>query len=225
MAPLDTVISERPHPPLRSGPPPLRGGIRTFWRFAAEHGMLHPNYAGLFARWLWLKLRWRGRLVTDGMCFIQPGVTFEIGADAKVILGRWCWLGEGTKLRAHEGVIEIGAKSVLGQECTLSCFQHISVGRECVIADRVMMIDFDHSVANPEVPIREQGIYKRDVSVGHNVWLGYGAAILRGVSVGDNSVVGTNSVATRNVPENAVVGGVPARVLRMRETPATLRWK
>ena len=44
-----------------------------------------------------------------------------------------------------------------------------------------MMIDFDHGMVEVERPIREQGIYKRDVSIGHNVWIGYGACVLRGV--------------------------------------------
>ena len=64
----------------------------------------------------------------------------------------------------------------------------------------------------------------RDVDVGSNVWIGYGACILRGVTVGDNAVIGTNSVVTRDVPANAVVGGVPAKVIRMREAPKELRW-
>jgi len=113
---------------------------------------------------------------------------------------------------------------VLGQECTISAFQHISIGRECIVADRVMLIDFDHGVVETERPIREQGIYKRDVNVGHNVWVGYGACFLRGVTVGDNCVVGTYAVVNRDVPSNAVVAGVPARVLRMRPAPRTMRW-
>jgi acetyltransferase-like isoleucine patch superfamily enzyme len=60
--------------------------------------------------------------------------------------------------------------------------------------------------------------------IGSNVWIGYGACFLRGVRVGDNSIVGTNSVVTRDVPANAVVGGVPAKVIRMREVPQQLRW-
>ena len=112
----------------------------------------------------------------------------------------------------------------MGQECTISAYQHVAIGRECIIADRVMMIDFDHGMVEVERPIREQGIYKRNVDVGHNVWIGYGACLLRGVSVGDNSVVGTSAVVTRKVPANAVVAGVPARIIRMRKAPRTFRW-
>ena len=112
----------------------------------------------------------------------------------------------------------------MGQECTISAYQRVRIGEQCVIADRAMFIDFDHGVVEVERPIRVQGIYKRDVEVGSNVWIGYGACILRGVSVGDNSIVGTNSVVTRDVPANAVVAGIPARVIRMREAPEELRW-
>ncbi len=209
---------------MRSPPPPLHGGLLTFLRFARTHGMLTPGYCTLFVRWVWLKLRWRGRLQTDGMCFVCPGVKFEIGRHAKVTLGRWSWIGHGCKIRAHEGEVSLGAKSVMGQECTISAFQHISIGRECIIADRVMMIDFDHGMVEVERPIREQGIYKRDVNVGHNVWIGYGACVLRGVQVGDNSVIGTSSVVTCDVPTNTVVGGAPARLIRKREAPKTFRW-
>jgi acetyltransferase-like isoleucine patch superfamily enzyme len=209
---------------LRTPPPPLRGGPLAFWRFARAHHMFHWGYVPLIARWAWLKLRWRGRLVTDGLCFVCPGVKFEIGRDARVELGRWCWLGHGCKIRAHEGVISIGAKSVLGQECTISCYQHVSIGRECIIADRAMMIDFDHGMVEVERPIREQGIYMRDVRIGHNVWMGYGACVLRGVTVGDNAVIGTSSVVTKDVPPDAVVGGSPARLIRMRERPRSFRW-
>ena len=99
----------------------------------------------------------------------------------------------------------------MGQECTISAYQRVRIGEQCVIADRAMFIDFDHGVVEVERPIRLQGIYKRDVEVGSNVWIGYGACILRGVRVGDNSIVGTNAVVTKDVPANAVVGGSPGQ--------------
>jgi acetyltransferase-like isoleucine patch superfamily enzyme len=222
--PLERTAPAAAPPIVRAGPPPLHGGPLTFLRFAREHHMLRPGYAALIARWVWLKLRWRGRLQTDGLCFVCPGVKFEIGRDACVKLGRWSWIGHRCKIRVHEGEFSLGAKSVMGQECTISAYQHVAIGRECIIADRVMMIDFDHGMVESERPIREQGIYKRDVDVGHNVWIGYGACLLRGVSVGENSVIGTSAVVTANVPANAVVAGVPARILRMRKAPKTFRW-
>jgi acetyltransferase-like isoleucine patch superfamily enzyme len=226
---VDSVLTSRPAQEalpeaVRGEPPPRHGGPLVLLRFLRAHRMLTWGYAKLALRLAWLKVRFRGRLRTDGPAFVGPGVTFEIGRDACVHLGRWSWIGHGCKIRAHEGEVRIGAKTVLGQECTISAYQHVSIGRECIVADRVMLIDFDHGVVEAERPIREQGIYKRDVRVGHNVWVGYGACFLRGVTVGDNCVVGTYAVVNRDVPANAVVAGVPARVLRMRATPRTLRW-
>jgi acetyltransferase-like isoleucine patch superfamily enzyme len=56
------------------------------------------------------------------------------------------------------------------------------------------------------------------------VWIGYGACLLRGVAVGDNAVIGTSAVVTVDVPENAVVAGIPAKVIRKRDAPKTFRW-
>jgi acetyltransferase-like isoleucine patch superfamily enzyme len=210
---------------IRRPPPPPAGGPLTLLRFMRANNMLRPGYAALLARFLWLKLRLRGRLQTEGICFVCPEVKLEIGRDATLRIGRWAWIGHGCKIRVHEGEVSIGAKTVIGQECTISAFQHVSIGRECIIADRVMLIDFDHGASEVERPIRLQGIYKRDVEVGHNVWIGYGACILRGVTVGDNAIIGTSSVVTRSFPENAVLGGVPAQLIRMREAPRSMRWE
>jgi acetyltransferase-like isoleucine patch superfamily enzyme len=194
-------------------------------RFMRRHGMLTPKYARLVLRLLRRKLVLGRRLALDGLAFVGPGVVLEVRHGARIELGRWSWLGHGTKIRCHEGAVSIGAKTVMGQECTISAFQNVSIGRECVIADRVMLIDFDHGMVEVERPIRLQGIYKRDVRVGNNVWIGYGACILRGVTVGDNAVIGTSSVVTHDVPANAVVGGVPARLIRMRDAPQSMRYE
>jgi acetyltransferase-like isoleucine patch superfamily enzyme len=209
---------------LRAAPAPLHGGPRALVRFMRRHGMLTPKYARLILR-LGRRKLFAPRLKLDGFAFIGPGVILQIGKDARIELGRWSWIGHGTKIRCHEGIVSIGAKTVMGQECTISAFQHVSIGRECVIADRVMLIDFDHGMVEVERPVRLQGIYKRDVRVGNNVWIGYGACILRGVTVGDNAVIGTSSVVTHDVPANAVVGGVPARLIRMRDAPQSMRYE
>jgi acetyltransferase-like isoleucine patch superfamily enzyme len=209
---------------IRGEPAPLHGGPLYTLNWLRRQRMLSPPHLRMYWRWWWLKLRFRGRLVTDGLCFVCPRVRITIGRGAKLHLGRWSWIGHDCKIRVHEGEVFLGAKSVVGQECTISAFQHVSIGRECIIADRTMFIDFDHGMVEVERPIRLQGIYKRDVRIGHNVWIGYGACVLRGVTVGNNSVLGTNAVVVDDVPPNAVVGGVPARIIRYREAPRTLRW-
>ena len=190
-------------------------------RFLARNRMLNHRYARLLWRYLWRRLlttagrRWR----TDGFVFFGRRLEIQIAREAEVRFGRFVWIGDGSKIRCHEGEVEIGAKTVIGQECTISAYRRVRIGEQCVIADRAMFIDFDHGVVEVERPIRVQGIYMRDVEVGSNVWIGYGACILRGVRVGDNSIVGTNSVVTKDVPANAVVAGIPARIIRMREAP------
>lgn len=195
-------------------------------RFLARNRMLNLRYGRLLGRYLRRRLLtragWRWR--TDGMLFLGRRLEIQIARSAEVRFGRFVWIGDGSKIRCHEGEVEIGEKTVMGQECTISAYRRVRIGRECVIADRAMFIDFDHGVVEVERPIRVQGIYKRDVEVGSNVWIGYGACVLRGVRVGDNSIVGTNSVVTKDVPANAVVAGIPARVIRMREAPEHLRW-
>jgi acetyltransferase-like isoleucine patch superfamily enzyme len=200
--------------------------MRTL-RFLVRNGMLNHRYARLLWRYLWRRYLTRAgwRWETDGLVFFGKGLELEIGRNATIRFGRFAWIGDRTKIRCHEGEVVIGAKTVLGQECTISAYRHVRIGEQCVVADRAMFIDFDHGVVEVERPIRLQGIYTREVEVGSNVWVGYGACFLRGVRVGDNSVVGTNSVLTKDVPANAVVGGVPARLLRMRDSPRELRWR
>ncbi|HEX8690021.1 MAG TPA: acyltransferase [Solirubrobacterales bacterium] len=197
-----------------------------FIRFCARNGMITPKYALLLLRYLRRRLLtragWRWR--TDGPVFFGSGLELQIEPRGRIDFGRFVWLGHGTKIRCHEGTVEIGRKTVLGQECTISAYERVRIGEQCVIADRAMFIDFDHGVVEVERPIRNQGIYTRPVEVGSNVWIGYGACVLRGVSVGDNAIVGTNSVVTKDVPANAVVAGIPARIIRMRDAPEHLRW-
>jgi acetyltransferase-like isoleucine patch superfamily enzyme len=200
--------------------------VIRFLRFCARNGMLTPKYALLLGRYLRRRLLtragWRWR--TDGPVFFGRCLELQISRRGRIQFGRFAWIGHGTKIRCHEGTVEIGAKTVIGQECTISAYRRVRIGEQCVIADRAMFIDFDHGVVEVERPIRKQGIYTREVEVGSNVWIGYGACILRGVRVGDNSIVGTNAVVTKDVPANAVVAGVPARIVRMRDEPERLRW-
>ena len=196
-------------------------------RFLARNRMLTPRYARLLWRYLWRRYLtaagWRWE--TDGPVFFGRGLQLQIARHGKIRFGRFVWVGDGTKIRCHEGEVSVGPKTVLGQECTISAYRQVRIGEQCVIADRAMFIDFDHGVVEVERPIRLQGIYARDLAIGSNCWIGYGACVLRGVAIGDNSIVGANAVVTRDVPSNTVVAGAPARVVRARDEPKALLWQ
>jgi acetyltransferase-like isoleucine patch superfamily enzyme len=213
-------------PEFAGGTSRVRLRVIGLVRFLARNGMLSRRYARLYWRYLWRRFLtpagWRWE--TDGPVFFGRRLELQIAKRGKVRFGRFVWVGDGTKIRCHEGEVEIGAKTVLGQECTISAYKRVRIGEQCVIADRAMFIDFDHGITEVERPIRLQGIYKREVEVGSNIWIGYGACVLRGARVGDNSVLGTYAVVTKDVPANAIVGGIPAKVIRMREAPKELRW-
>jgi acetyltransferase-like isoleucine patch superfamily enzyme len=204
----------------------IRGPMIRLIGFLRTNRMLTPKYARLLGRYLRRRFLtvagWRWS--TDGLVFFGRRLELQIGRKGEIRFGRLSWIGDGTKIRCHEGVVEIGAKTVMGQECTISAYRRVRIGEQCVIADRAMFIDFDHGVVEVERPIRQQGIYMKETIVGSNVWIGYGACILRGVRVGDNAIIGTSAVVTKDVPANAVVGGVPAKVIRMRDAPKELRW-
>jgi hypothetical protein len=129
-------------------------------RFCARNGMLNLQYGRLALRYLRRRFftvagyRWR----SDGLLFFGRHLELQIARKGLIEFGRFVWIGDRSKIRCHEGVVEIGAKTVIGQECTISAYQRVRIGEQCVIADRAMFIDFDHGVVEVERSIREQGI-------------------------------------------------------------------
>jgi hypothetical protein len=120
--------------------------------FLARNRMLTPKYARLLLRYLRRRLftvaGWRWH--TSGMVFFGRRLALQVGRRGQIRFGRFVWIGDGTKIRCHEGVVEIGDKTVFGQECTISAYQRVRFGEQCVIADRAMFIDFDHGVVDVE---------------------------------------------------------------------------
>src|SRR5436305_666004 len=84
--------------------------------------MLNWRYARLLWRYLWRRFLtpagWRWK--TDGPVFFGKNLQLQIGKRAEIRFGRFSWIGDGTKIRCHEGVVENGAKTIFGQECTSS---------------------------------------------------------------------------------------------------------
>ena len=174
--------------------------------------------AYLVRYWRFLIFRLRNpHVVTEGFVFL--GRCTEVYARkgyGRLVLGRWTHFGDRTALRCHEGNMRVGEKAVLGQDISVNCYLDVEIGACSLVADHVYVADFDHRTDDLTVPIKDQGIHKRPVRIGPDVWLGSKATVLRGVHVGRGSVVGANSVVTKDVPAYAIAVGVPAKVVRSR---------
>ncbi|HEY9175929.1 MAG TPA: DapH/DapD/GlmU-related protein [Verrucomicrobiae bacterium] len=96
---------------------------------------------------------------------------------------------------------------------TLVANERIVIGDGCQIGDQVAIYDCDFHEINPATRNRSCGP-TQPVSVGNNVWLGSRVMVLKGVNIGDNSVVAAMSVVTKSIPPNSVAAGVPAKVVR-----------
>ena len=109
--------------------------------------------------------------------------------------------------------IKLGKNVFINAGC---CFQDqggIELGDGCLIGHQVVIATLNHDMC----PERRGGMLPKKVVLGKNVWVGAHATILPGVTIGDNAVIAAGAVVTKDVPANAVVGGVPAKVLKMIE--------
>lgn len=114
------------------------------------------------------------------------------------------------------GTIEFGPNSRSHSHCLFDATERITIGSNTLIADFVSIRDADHTFTLPGVLLRDQPIAASPVIVGADVWLGHAVTVLRGVTIGDGAIVAAGAVVTKDVPPNAVVGGIPARTIGNR---------
>ncbi len=131
-------------------------------------------------------------------------------------IGRWCWIGKGNAIRCHEGNLRIGSKVVFGAKNTINCYLDIDIGDDCIFADWIYICDFDHKFDDLTMTIKKQGIVKSPVKIGRDCWIGEKSTVLRGVTIGEGSVIASHALVNRDIPPLSIIGGVPARVLKTR---------
>ncbi|MFZ9986462.1 MAG: acyltransferase, partial [Candidatus Nanopelagicales bacterium] len=134
----------------------------------------------------------------------------------RLILGRWVHIGDENRLRCHEGTMRVGDKCVFGRDNTVNCFLDVEFGEGTIVADWVYICDFDHVTDDVHVPIKDQGIVKSPVRIGPDVWIGAKASVLRGASIGRGCVIAAHAVVRGRIPDYAIAGGAPAKVLKDR---------
>lgn len=117
----------------------------------------------------------------------------------------------------------VGNGTGLSHQCEFIIGKRITIGSNCRIAGRVRMADSHGHPIEPGARLRGDPPEDHDVraiTIGNNVWLGTGATIMPGVSIGDHSVVAAGSIVTKDVPACTVVAGIPARIVSTFAPPA-----
>jgi len=137
----------------------------------------------------------------------------------RVRIGRGCLIGRCRldTMDGGGGRIDIGDKTIVysGVEVMVHGGR-VTIGRHCLITRRAAILTGGHGFARRDRLIQEQPFQCADVRVGDDCWIGFGAILLPGVTVGEGAVVAAGSVVTRDVPPYTIVAGAPARPIGER---------
>jgi UDP-3-O-[3-hydroxymyristoyl] glucosamine N-acyltransferase len=171
-------------------------------------------FALLRARWYCLKYRLKGvrlsvgkNLRCHGRLVIAGQGTVNIGDDVVFQSNlRHVYIGSGS----GDYTVEIGSRSWLNGT-SISCHEHVTIGEQSLVG-RAEIID--HEFHDPRDLTRKRKIRSRPVILGENTWIGNDAMIMKGVEIGEHSVVGARTVVRRSVPPQVVVIGNPARIVK-----------
>lgn len=177
----------------------------------------------------------RGSKVSYIWPIIKSILDFSLFADCCQMLAYYCVnhtigkkkakIGKGSKVHAtvilRQGYnIEIGEGCLINHNNVLQAGKvdgKIKIGNYVHTGANVMIIAFNHAFDTREIPTIKQDYYDADVTVGDDVWIGGGSIILAGVTIGKGAIIAAGAVVNNDVPEYAIVGGVPAKVLKYRE--------
>lgn len=143
-----------------------------------------------------------------------------------VSIGKRVCIWKGSRIEAFGTAGETGPRLEIGDNTVIHLNFHcgaaesVKIGRDVLIAGGVYITDHDHVFDDPNFPARwTNGLVTKPVVIGDGAWLGEGCVILKGVTVGQRAVIGANAVVTKDVPPFAIVGGIPARVIRIIDLP------
>ena len=154
-----------------------------------------------------------------------------IGKHVKILGGSMFTVGNGVSIRpaaelwCHSGQIIIGEGTDIGTRCRFSVMNSLVIGKNVLFSPNVYITDCDHAYTNVTKPVMQQGVVQKDnrVCIKDGAYIGINAVIVGNVTIGKGSVIGANSVVTKDVPDYCVAVGVPARVIK-RYDPAVGKW-
>ena len=150
------------------------------------------------------------RLRIERIPYIRGAGRIELGDDV-FISGL---IGIGFSKRDTMPVLRIGNRSFVGYDTSFALAARIEIGEDCLIAAGCRIQDNDGHPLDPEARLKHQKVSPEDIKpvrIGNNVWMAARCTVLKGVTIGDNAVVATGAVVTRDVEAGTIVAGIPAR--------------
>lgn len=113
--------------------------------------------------------------------------------------------------------LKVGDNVGMSENCFIQVRGEVIIGNNVIFGPGVSVFSENHNFDNLDESIVSQGEIRKGVKINDNVWLGTKATILDGVTIGSGSIVAANSVVTKDVPSNCIVGGIPAKLIKKRE--------
>lgn len=198
--------------------------MRGILRSTRQHGLLWGfGYARrrLMNVWYTLRLRLQGVDAGRNLWFEGP-LEVRVDPGGKIIIGDGCNFGRLAYLKAATGAtMELKANVKINRFCVVESYTAIVIENDVMTGPSVFITDGNHNFLT-EYPTKEAdlkfgfGPVSKPVRIGAHAWIGNGASVLPGVTVGEHAVVGAGSVVTKDIPSHAIAAGVPCRVLRYR---------
>lgn len=138
-------------------------------------------------------------------------------ADSRIVIGDGSVIQYGAIIETGPGgSIELGRSNSVNPYCVIYGHGGLKTGSYVRIAAHTVIIPANHIYDDPTVPIAKQGLTLQGIEMGNDIWVGTGCRILDGVTVSDGAILAAGSVVNKSVERGAIMGGVPARVLKYR---------
>jgi acetyltransferase-like isoleucine patch superfamily enzyme len=199
-------LHRRAQPVSTEDPPALL--LRLYRSFAAR---LHGNRLSPLADLKRPRALRLGRRIK-----VHAHATLDASGGGGIELGDGVTVNRYAMIQGGKGGVRFGAGSEINNYSVVNGTGGVSIGADVLIGPHVQLISYQHNFADRTRPIKTQGLAAAPIVIEDDVWIGAGAIVLAGVTIGRGSVVGAGAVVTHSCPPNSLLLGVPARVVRQR---------